>query len=980
MGIAMDGREVQMAKKIANKGRGADLVVAAMLFTTLVTLGGIWITSSEQSQNQHHLHRTQDVATVQAATFQLNLMRSISGASILGAVVESDNGRINDFEHHADIIYSSLGGITNLQLAPDGIVQRIYPLEGHERALGHNLLKDDRRRKEADLAIKSRKVTVAGPFNLVQGGRAIVARNPVFLDADSPYLITQNSGDLEHARQGDEQFWGYSSVLIYFDTVMSMTDLPNLEAQGYCFRLWRKHPDTGAMDMLAGDENLPQDRVVSSEIRLPNATWLLDVASKKPAVSQGQFWGQWLLNLVFALLLSAWCYNLLRRPKILAFQVAERTKALNKAQSQLRLAATAFESHEAITITDVKGLILQVNTAFTRITGYQSEEVVGKTNAVLHSGLHDAEFYRSMWHGIRTKGHWDGEIWNKRKDGELYPAWLSISAVKGPTGETSHYVGHAVDISKRIHAEQELSVAKEKAETANRVKADFLAMMSHEIRTPLNGILGLLALLRDTRLDRTQQQYVETARESSKVLMTVINDVLDFSKIEAGKLELELSTVNTRELSNSVYEIMRPKAEAKGVAFEAVLDTEVPVSFLGDPGRLRQIMLNLVSNAIKFTDQGAIQLSLTATPVSELRFILRCQVSDTGIGIKPEDQTSLFEQFTTVDASFSRRYGGTGLGLSICKQLVELMHGKIGVNSTPNAGSTFWFEIEVDEALNYEGFSHASSIASVEETQGCTRILLVEDVVANRMVARTVLEQAGHKVEEAANGFEALHWLQQSDFDLVLMDISMPDMDGLQATAAIRKLQEPQANVPIIAMTAHAMKGDRERFLQAGMDDYLTKPLNLELLLDKVRIWKNKRATATDTPDLQGQIQEELDIRQTESKSFVDREVLEKLAQDTRPEMVPELAGIFIEDARQRLKRIQEACQSSDIDSLKQETHALGSSAGSFGLMRLHRLARLTEHKCHETPAEEALTAAGQLLSLAPKSLKALERIISEWS
>lgn len=962
---------IQVLAKSSN--RSADLLVAALLFTTLLVLGGIWIDSSVDNRNQNDLHRTGNIATVQASVFQLNLMRSLSGAKILGAVVESDDGGTDDFEHHANIIISSLGGITNLQLAPDGIVQAIFPLQGHERALGHNLLKDDARRKEADLAIKSRQITVAGPFNLVQGGRAIVARNPIFLDAGSPNLVIDNSGDLQHARQGDEQFWGYSSALIYFDTVMAMTDLPNLAAQGFYFRLWRQHPDTGAVDHLAGDDSLPIERVVSRSIELPNATWNLDVAAKLPAVTSSELWGQWLVNIVLALLLSAWCYNLLRRPKELAQQVTERTADLEKAQAQLRLAATAFESHEAITITDVQGHILEVNRAFTRITGYTPDEVIGKTNSMLHSGVHEQQFYQVMWQQICQGGHWDGEIWNRRKDGELYPAWLSITAVKGPDGAISHYVGHSIDISKRIKAEEELGIAKDKAETANRAKADFLAMMSHEIRTPLNGVLGLLALLRDSGLDAKQQQYVKTARESGEVLLTVINDVLDFSKMEAGKLALEQSTIEPMALTNSVYELMRPKAEAKGVALDVCIEEGIPAAFLGDPGRIRQVLLNLVSNAIKFTHQGRVAIKLAATETSAQGVRLRCEVCDTGIGISVADQHGLFEQFKTVDASYSRSYGGTGLGLSISKQLLELMGGDIGMTSQPGEGSTFWFEIEVTECVA-ESVPALSPLTTASPAS-MVRILLVEDVVANRMVARGMLERAGHRVEEATNGFEALQWLQQSRFDLVLMDISMPDMDGLQATAAIRKQPGARGQIPIIAMTAHAMKGDRERFLAAGMDDYLTKPLNLELMLEKVARWSSERPANPPVNETLATVA----VEEPAAEEFVDRAILQQLAQDTSPELIPELVSVFVGDARERLQRITAALDEQAVDNQRMESHALGSSAASFGLPRLHQQARRAEQACIDGSVEESLAAGRQLLAMAPEALAQLEQFARDW-
>ena len=517
--------------------------------------------------------------------------------------------------------------------------------------------------------------------------------------------------------------------------------------------------------------------------------------------------------------------------------ISNRKKAEQEITIQRAYLEQLFEaSTEAIVFIGENDRVERINSKFTEIFGFQPDEVVGKSldETIIPPSRRDEG--KAVKEEIRRGRHIFQEAMRQRKDGSL----IDVSITGMPifiAGKDAGVYAIYRDISSRKQAEQELKKAKTAAEEATKAKSDFLANMSHEIRTPMNSIIGLSHLTMETQLTARQLEYQRKIHASAYTLLQLIDDILDFSKIEAGKLDLEITSFSLKEVLERISSIISVKSTEKDVGFSLDLPDSVPGYLKGDALRLEQVLINLTSNAVKFTSRGEVSVTVEPLEESEQDVVLRFAVTDTGIGMSPEQVEQLYQPFHQADLSITRKYGGTGLGLAICKRLLMMMGSEIQVQSSPGQGSKFSFVAKFEKAE--EDRSELMSGISKKLAKGLLfnrRILLVEDNETNLQVARELLEQAGLEVVSAANGLEAVNLVAEEQFDGILMDIQMPVMDGLTATREIRKITSGR-DLPILAMTANVRVTDREDCLAAGMNDHIAKPIKPPLLYKTLVFW-----------------------------------------------------------------------------------------------------------------------------------------------
>jgi PAS domain S-box-containing protein len=535
----------------------------------------------------------------------------------------------------------------------------------------------------------------------------------------------------------------------------------------------------------------------------------------------------------------------------------------------------------AIFMLNPDGYVVTWNKGAECLKGYRAEEIIGQHFSLFYP----ADLKERGWpdHELKVaqaEGRFEDEGCRVRKDGTQFWANVVITALHDETGNLLGFSKITRDVTARKQTEDalrqniakqmeteaalrqsqeeldrrvrertaELLAAKEAAEIANRTKSQFLSNMSHEIRTPMNGVIGMTELTLSTDLTAKQREYLEMIQQSAEALLVVINDILDLSKIEAQKIELDPIPFRLRDSLGGMLKPLAVQAHKKRLLLVYDVHSDVPDALHGDLGRLQQIIVNLVGNAIKFTNRGEIGIKVRAEVSAPKEATLHVSVADTGIGIPADKLDTIFAPFMQADGSMSRRYGGTGLGLTISARLVELMGGRIWVESTVGQGSTFHFTARIGvrggtyEAINPPGLptpgvKHNATDQAVESFMvRPLRILLAEDSILNQKMAVAALTKAGYRVSLANNGKEAIACLEEQPFDLVLMDVQMPEMDGLEATAAIRQIEKLTGqHTPIIALTASAMQGDKERFLAVGMDGYVSKPFRQEELLQAIR-------------------------------------------------------------------------------------------------------------------------------------------------
>jgi two-component system sensor histidine kinase/response regulator len=764
-------------------------------------------------------------------------------------------------------------------------------------------------------------------------------------------------------------------------------------------------------------------------------------------------------------------------------------------------------------ISDLEGNLIYINESFAQMHGYTPGELIGKNLSVFHNEEQMKNVERLNKQLVQKGSYVAEEVWHKRKDSTVFPTLMTATVIKDEKEKPLLLAATATDITERKRSEEKLRKAKEQAEEANQLKSEFLTNMSHEIRTPMNAIIGMTGITLDTDLTEEQREYLDIVKESGYALLGLIDDILDLSKIEAGGVKVETIDFDLRTTIEGVADTLAARASTKGLELACMIHRGVPTLLRGDPGRLRQVLMNLGGNAVKFTEKGEVVIRAEVLEETKEQAALLFSVTDTGVGIFKDKQKKIFESFTQADGSATREYGGTGLGLSISKRLVELLGGQIGVESQPEKGSRFWFTITFEKQKGFkeilltlppdirgmrmlvvddnktnrtilikmlESFGCCAEaaesgakalqvlkkaahkeklfdlvlldmqmpeidgeqtlrsikdnpeikdvtviiVASVgvgavtsrledlgcagylmkpvkqsqlfdtiitvlsqhknkvrekpipivtrhiveEQKRRAVRILLAEDNPMNQKFAITLLKKAGYGVDAVGNGRMVIEVLKQRDYDLILMDVQMPQMNGFEATKAIREREGESKHTPIIAMTAHAMKGDREQCLQAGMDDYIAKPIEPQELFDAIEKWvkssDRNRATPREGDSKKGNLLKAIpiDLKTTLKRFGGDKEFFKKML------------GEFLNSVPKQLEKLAEAIEKGDEGVVEKEAHSVKGAAGNLGAEAFAQVALQLEILVRK----KDLTGAKALLSDLKAELKHLEEYFKQ--
>ena len=594
--------------------------------------------------------------------------------------------------------------------------------------------------------------------------------------------------------------------------------------------------------------------------------------------------------------------------------------------------------------------IVYVNKSFTALTGYTSAEAVGRTAKFLQGPKTDKKTLARISQAIVDKRLISVECLNYTKEGHEYWIEMNLNPIFcKKTSECIYFLATERDITERKTAENQLMKAIEKAEDATKAKSEFLANMSHELRTPMNGILGLAEILQGIELPQDVRECVDAIQSSGQNLLSIVNDILDLSKIEAQELEIEKYPFKIKDALKNVKDITSLSAARKNLNYDMNVNLDVPDWLSGDGKRIQQVIFNLVGNALKFTEKGGVSVSVDWKRMGG-DTSLYVQVQDTGIGIPDEFQTQLFDKFAQADTSISRKFGGTGLGLAITKYLVEMMGGTIGFTSKVNQGTTFFISIPINETPKDDIIQSEIKVINENSLVGIDltniRALIVEDHPINQMLAIKWLKKLGLKnIDSALNGFESLTLLRNNHYDFILMDCQMPELDGYETTSLIRDM-EKQMNIrtPIIAMTANAMLGEREKCIQAGMDDYLSKPLNFGQFQSCIAQWIGAKPSL-ETKHESSHLDLSVPVDLTRLNEFTEGD------KDTESMVI----NLFLETAKDSFERLKTAQALNEADEWSKAAHSFKGASGNLGAMALHSICSDAEHQGDVTKEEKGI-------------------------
>jgi PAS domain S-box-containing protein len=620
---------------------------------------------------------------------------------------------------------------------------------------------------------------------------------------------------------------------------------------------------------------------------------------------------------------------------------------------------------DAIIIIDGDGNIISFNPAAEKIFGYDKKSVIGKNMGDLivpeqHRNAHREGMRRYIETGFGPVLNKQLELTALNASGKEFDVELAITVTEDKDGEI--FIGYLRDITERKMAAAELVEAKERAEVASKAKSSFLAMMSHEIRTPLNGVLGILGMLKDIGLSEEQDRLLKIGRDSGRSLLGLINDILDFSKLEAGKLNLQSVSFSTEELVKSVCSLIDPHVKSKLLDLECNIGSDVPVVLVGDPDRLRQVLLNLASNAVKFTSAGFIKVNLDLADGTNEPPTYRFSVVDSGVGIPSEKQGDIFAEFETLDASYSRKFGGTGLGLAICKSLISAMDGRIGVVSEEDIGATFWFEVALQKGQDRKILKDDDDDLPATSAIAGVHILVAEDIITNQLIITAMLERMGCDVDVVSGGAEAVRSIMQRSYDAVLMDVSMPEMDGLEATKVVRASGDESASVPIIGVTAYAFDEDREKILAAGMDELISKPISRAALYQALCKQIGRRRAQS----------EQRNLASSDGIAGLDLEVLQSVLASLTPDAVDIALDRLRSDIEKHTLLQNAAAKDKDPKAFERATHAISGVAGVFGARELEALAGRANALIRESQNDRAFELSSDVTDASQRFLKAV--------